>query len=209
MHIQTLVVGPFQANCYLLEFPQSGNVLLIDPGDESEVITARLSSRKADPTMALLTHGHLDHIAGLSGLIRHYRLPILLHSADLALYQKLKEQGRWFGLTFSDPPPVTRCLEDGEEIVSDPIRLRVLHTPGHSPGGVCYSIPEEKLLFSGDTLFAGSIGRSDLEGGDEELLLSSIRQKILSLPDETRVFPGHGPETTVGRERRNNPYLRD
>jgi hydroxyacylglutathione hydrolase len=209
MHIHTIAVGPFYSNCHLLHLPQTKDVLLIDPGDEPDILIANLTAAKAQPVAALITHAHLDHIGGLSGLYQVHPLEILLHPADLPLYRCLQDQGRRFGILFNEPPTAVRLVEDDQEIRFGNLSLRALHTPGHTPGGLCWYIPEEKILFSGDTLFAGSIGRTDLEGGDEEQLLNSIRKKLLTLPDETRIFPGHGPQTTVGRERRNNPFLRE
>ena len=221
---ETVVVGPFQCNCRLLACPVTGEAALIDPGDEPERILELLA--RARQTLAgqgapvlqlrwlLHTHAHLDHIAGTRGVREALGSgEIALHAADGDLYQALRTQGELFGLQLDDPLPVEHYLEDGETLRVGAARLEVLHTPGHSPGGVCLRLAEDseaglsETLFTGDTLFRGSIGRTDLWGGDLDTLLGSIRERIFPLDDDTRVLSGHGPDSTVGTERRGNPFL--
>lgn len=215
---RTLVVGPFQCNCRLLACPRTGEALLIDPGDEPEKILKTLQGLQ-NPLIQVKyifhTHGHLDHIGATRAVCEALDRPkIALHPGDRELYQKLAFQRSLFGMKHDqDPLPVDHDLVDEEEIRVGDLKFSVIHTPGHSPGSVCLRLHEDsslgvkETLFSGDTLFQGSVGRTDLWGGDTDQMFRSIRQRILVLDDETRVCPGHGPETQIGIEKRENPFL--
>lgn len=215
------VVGPFQCNCRLIACERTGEAALVDPGDEPERILSRLEGLKTSSGVPLRvryllhTHGHLDHV-GATRRVREAREEqpsILMHRGDEPLYLNLIEQGRLFGIHYDEPLPVDAYLDDEEEIRIGDIRISVLHTPGHSPGSVCLRMHEDsevgtrETLFSGDTLFQGSVGRTDLWGGDQDQLFRSIKNRILTLDGDTRLCPGHGPESTVGVERRQNPFL--
>lgn len=188
--ITRLMVGPLGANCYIVGCKKTGEAVVIDPGGDAMRIVSELTKKKLTLRHILNTHGHWDHTGANSELRKITRAPLLLHGLDAA------------GL--NDPPD--GFLEDGQEVLFGTHALRVLHTPGHSPGGVCFSGPG--VVFTGDTLFAGSIGRTDLAGGSYESLIRSVREKLFPLGDEIRAYPGHGPATTIGEERRHNPFFR-
>jgi hydroxyacylglutathione hydrolase len=218
---KTWVVGPFQCNCRLIACPKTGEAALVDPGDEPAKILKELAGAKT-PTGAPIvvkhlfhTHGHLDHIGGTRGV--HQGLgsnpAIWLHRGDEPLYKQLRMQGQLFGLAFDEPLPIEKFLEHEQELQVGELKLTVIHTPGHSPGSVCLRLHEDssarskESLYSGDTLFAGSVGRTDLWGADEGLMFRNIRERILTLDGDTRVCPGHGPDSTVGIEKAENPFL--
>lgn len=231
---KNLVVGPFQCNCRLIVCSETGESVLIDPGDEDRRILEALagvklpSGRPVQVRYILHTHGHLDHIGaaravktsigralqGAQGDVPRKSPEIALHRDDEPLYLALKAQGAFFGIPYDDPLPIDHYLEDGEDLQVGGLRFSVLHTPGHSPGSVCLRLHEDaarqvpETLFSGDTLFQGSVGRTDLWGSDGDQMFRSIRGRILGLDDDTRVCPGHGPETRIGVERRSNPFLK-
>jgi glyoxylase-like metal-dependent hydrolase (beta-lactamase superfamily II) len=212
MLIRTAAVPPFFKNGYLAVCETTKSAVLIDPGDEVDALLEAALQMRAEVEAILLTHGHLDHISGVARALSVTNVPVWIHRDDLFLYNEVVEQGRMFGLHVSAQPPIDnffgegRCLEFGDNAVD------VFHTPGHSPGGVCLAIGptigSERELFVGDTLFAGSIGRTDLPGGDMDTLLNSIRTVLFRFPDDTPVHSGHGPSTTIGEEKRNNPFLR-
>jgi glyoxylase-like metal-dependent hydrolase (beta-lactamase superfamily II) len=227
---KTVVVGPFQCNCRILACPETGHAAIVDPGDEpARILRALVEAQTAfgrpfHVKYLLHTHAHLDHIGGTralkealvkAGAVEDPRAvaSIALHRADEDLYRNLKMQGSLFGLEYEEPLPIEHFLEDEEELRLGMLRLSVIHTPGHSPGGVCFRLREDSALgasesvYSGDTLFQGSIGRTDLWGGDTDQLLSSIRRRLLTLDEDTRVCPGHGPESLIGVEKRENPFL--
>ncbi len=205
--VTTLAVGAFQSNCHLVRAPGSGATLVVDPGADGERISARLEAEGWAPEAILLTHAHLDHIGAVGTLVDRYGVPVWLHPADLPLYESAPRQAAAFGLRLDPQPLPDRTLEDGSVLELASIRLEVRHAPGHSPGGVV--LAGEGLAFVGDCVFAGSIGRTDLPGGDTATLLRSIRTRILTLPPETVLHTGHGPATTVGREAASNPFLAD
>jgi hydroxyacylglutathione hydrolase len=180
--------------------------VLIDPGEETDKFLAAARERERRITAIWLTHAHLDHILGVAEIRATTGAPISLHPADRKLYDELPQQGLWAGLRLAAPPPPDAPLAHGQRLRTGGIELQVRHAPGHSPGHVCFVAPGAVLC--GDVLFAGSIGRSDLPGGDHATLLASIRRELLSLPDATLVYPGHGPATTIGAERATNPFLR-
>lgn len=206
MIVETLVVGMIQANCYLLGDEASGEAVVIDPGGDTPVVLRALAARKLKPVAIVATHGHFDHVEGLGPLKAATGAPILLHRDDLPLVQGMRTQAALFGIKVGDAPPPDRFIDEGDQIRFGAHALKVLHTPGHSRGSVC--LAADRGVFVGDLLFAGSIGRTDLAGGDYDTLIDSVRTKIFSLPDDTRVYPGHGPTTTVGVEKRMNPFFR-
>lgn len=208
--LESLAVGPFEANCFLLACPETREAVLIDPGNEPERILAAVRSHKVALKTLLLTHAHLDHVSAARGVKEALGdgVEIRLHPEDRELYDMLPERAAEFGLTADKPLPVDRELRDGETVRFGNCELRVIHTPGHSPGSVCFlSEGPDKLLFSGDTLFAGGIGATHFWRGDHALLIRSIRERLLTLDPDTKVACGHGPETTIGREKVSNPFL--
>jgi hydroxyacylglutathione hydrolase len=205
--IETFPVGPLQCNCSIVVDESAREAVVIDPGDEPERILEALQEAGVRPVALLHTHAHLDHITGTSQVAEETGAPIRLHPADRPLYEALPEQAAFFGLTARPPRPLDAPLSDGEVIPFGRFALRAIHTPGHTPGSTCFVLEgDEPLLFSGDTLFRRSIGRTDLWGGDTDLILASIREKLFSLPGDLAVVCGHGPGTTVDEEKRLNPF---
>lgn len=198
-------MGAFGVNSYLLTCEESGVVVVVDPGDEPERLVARLEKRGAAPALILNTHGHLDHVAGNAALKERYGAPILMHPGDGFLLQRFAEQAAAFGLRLTSPPPPDGELVPGQPVEFGKCRLEVLFAPGHSPGHVILVHGQDAI--SGDVLFAGSIGRTDLPGGSLTALLDTLDRVVVPLGDEMRIHPGHGPSTTVGEERRTNPFL--
>jgi hydroxyacylglutathione hydrolase len=198
-------------NGYVVWDDGTREAALVDPGDEVDELLACASAERLSVRHILLTHAHLDHITGVAAARDALGVPVWLHRDDLSLYDGVVEQGRMFGLAVDPQPPVDRFYEPGTPIRIGSLQVDVRHTPGHCPGGVCLAIgaadDPRRELFVGDTLFAGSIGRTDLPGGDYETLIRSIRDVLFSYPDDTVVRSGHGPDTTIGRERRTNPFL--
>ncbi len=203
-----LVVGPLQCNCMLLVCERTREALLIDPGDEAQKILKMVRDEKAQVKYILHTHAHFDHVAGTSGVRGTLKATTCLHKEDLQLYENLPMQGKFFGMQLGAAPQIEKFLEDEEVITFGDYRLQVIHTPGHSPGSVSFRLlGGDEKLYSGDTLFFRSIGRSDLWGGNSETLIQSIKKRLLVLEGDTAVFPGHGPSTVVGEEKRGNPFL--
>ncbi len=209
MKVEVLCVGAFQVNCAVVLDEDSGQAAVIDPGDEAPRILEAVHELGATVTAILLTHAHLDHVLGVAGVAEATGAPVLLHPADLPLYSAVAEQGRAFMIPAEPGPPPDGELAAGQIVDVGSIRLRVLHTPGHSPGSVSFLLDGagRGLVFPGDALFARGIGRTDLPGGDYRTLMTSIRSELLALDPTTRVIPGHGPETTIGEEARFNPFL--
>lgn len=191
-------------NGYLVGTETDRKAVYIDPGDESVQIIGLIKERGFSLEAILLTHGHMDHICGVGSVKEKWDVPIYLHQADQFIYDGLQEQSRFFGMNYSPAPPVDRYLEDMQSLRFGSLELKVYHTPGHSPGGVCLEIGEN--VFSGDLIFAGSVGRSDLPGGDMDTLMRSIREMMEALPETSILWPGHGPKTSVGRELKTNPF---
>jgi glyoxylase-like metal-dependent hydrolase (beta-lactamase superfamily II) len=197
--------GGFAENCYLVFEPGHPDTILVDPGDEADRFLSEAEQRGRSIGAIWLTHAHLDHVSGVATVRQATGAPVWLHPADLPLYQALPQQGKWFGMRVDPPPVPDHFLKDREELRIGGQAVQVRHAPGHTPGHVCFVA--QGLVLAGDVLFQGSIGRTDLPGGHHSTLLESIRRELLSLPDETIVYPGHGPSTTIGRERRTNPFL--
>ena len=208
MLIEFITVGVFQSNCYLLIDEDSHEALVIDPGEEPDRILAKIEELGVTPVSILLTHAHLDHIMAVRQVKERYGVDVVMHADDQFIYSNMVDQAARFGWTVEPPPPVDRFISDGDKIAFRGTDITVIHTPGHSPGGVSFLLDcSPYLLFAGDALFAGSIGRTDLPGGDQATLLASIKDRILSLSPETVVYPGHGTHTTIGHESRTNPFL--
>ncbi len=205
LEIRRLALGPFQANCLLVRREEAEPALVIDPGAEAGRVRRALAEWEAEPVAILLTHAHADHVGAVAELEEEFDLPVHLHPDDRDLYDRAPEQAAAFGIQLRRPPPPEAELRDGQRLELAGIPLEVRHAPGHSPGGVV--LVAAGHAFVGDCLFQGSIGRTDLPGGDAGTLLRSIRERILTLPEDTVLWPGHGPETTVGREAATNPFL--
>jgi glyoxylase-like metal-dependent hydrolase (beta-lactamase superfamily II) len=206
LEVVTLPNGQFAENCYLVADSRRREAVLIDPGEEPSMFLAELDTRAWALTGIWLTHAHIDHVMGVAQVRRRApAVPIHLHPGDRALYDNLARQGEWFGLRLEAPPAPDVELAHGNTVSVGDFGFEVRHTPGHSPGSV--SFVGHGMVFGGDVLFAGSIGRTDLPGGDLATLLASIQRHFLTLPDSTVVRSGHGPETTIGIERLTNPFL--
>jgi hydroxyacylglutathione hydrolase len=208
MVIETFPVGPLQCNCTILGDEQAGEAIVIDPGEDVARIHQRLTEHGLKLKQILITHGHIDHVGGALKLKRLTGAPILMNENDLAQLEIMPEQAAWLGVAAPEVALPDEGLTDGLRVGLESIPAQVIHTPGHTQGSVCLHFAPMKLLIAGDTLFAGSIGRTDLPGGNSEQIIESIESRLLALPDETRVLPGHGPATTIGNERRKNPFLR-
>lgn len=213
MIVARAAVPPFFKNGFVVTCEETREGVLIDPGDEVGLLLDAARQSATRITAILLTHAHLDHITGVARAKAAFNVPVWLHREDLFLYDGLVEQGRMFGIDVAPAPPVDAFYAPAVPVSFGRYVVDVLHTPGHCPGGVCLAIggasTPARELFVGDTLFAGGIGRSDLPGGHAAVLLRSIRTVLMSFPDETVVHPGHGPDTTIGVERRTNPFLAD
>jgi len=211
MIVESQAVGPFFKNGFVVGCEDTRDAVLIDPGDEVASLLAFAERNALVIRHILLTHAHVDHITGVAAAKRVLNVPIHLHKDDLFLYDRAVEMGAMFGLKVEPQPPIDRFYEPAQVIPFGTFEARVHHTPGHCPGGVCLQIGKVntsgKELFVGDTLFAGSIGRTDLPGGDYDTLIASIRNVLFPLGDDAIVHSGHGPDTTIGRERRTNPFL--
>jgi glyoxylase-like metal-dependent hydrolase (beta-lactamase superfamily II) len=209
MILETFPVGPLQCNCTLLGDEESGEAIVIDPGDEVGRIHRRLSELGLQLKQILITHAHIDHVGGALKLKRLTGAPILLNQDDLPQLKIMAIQAGWLGIDPPETAPPDETLADGMLVGLPRYSAQVLHTPGHTQGSVCLHFAPLRMLIAGDTLFAGSIGRTDLPGGNSDQIIDSIQTRLLTLPDETRVLPGHGPATTIGAERRSNPWLRN
>jgi glyoxylase-like metal-dependent hydrolase (beta-lactamase superfamily II) len=211
MLIQSQAVGPFFKNGFVVGCEDTREAVLIDPGDEVPALLAYARRERLAILHILLTHAHVDHVTGVAAAKRALGVPVYLHRDDVFLYERAVETGARFGLTVEPQPPIDVFYTPGQVIPFGRYEARPHHTPGHCPGGVCLQIGRTgergKDLFVGDTLFAGAIGRTDLPGGDYATLITSIRTVLFAFGDDARVFPGHGPETTIGQERRTNPFL--
>jgi len=204
--IKQLTVGPIMANCYILGCERTREAAVIDPGDETDKILMSLASEKLTLKHILNTHGHFDHVGGNRQLKDATGAELLIHAADAAMLAQLSASAAAFGLSAQNSPPPDRTVAEGDRVTFGDIALTVLHTPGHTPGGI--SFHTDRCVFVGDALFYGSIGRTDFPGGDYDTLIASIRTKLFTLDDDTTVYTGHGPATTVGQEKRSNPFVR-
>jgi hydroxyacylglutathione hydrolase len=202
-----LVVGAFQCNCFVLGCEETREAIVVDAGDALQGITERLARHGLTVTAVVATHAHLDHVGAMSGLGEATGAPTCLHADDRFLYDDLAMQAALFGLPTPPAGPVGRWLKEGDTLAWGRHRAEVIHTPGHTPGSLCFWMEHESVLFSGDTLFAGSVGRTDLWGGDHGVLMRSIRERLMTLPEGARVLPGHGPATSIGREAAGNPFI--
>ena len=205
---QVLPVGPLQCNCSVFGDPASGAALVIDPGDDLdriELLLERMGLSRVE--RIVFTHAHIDHIGQGAEFKRRTGAPTYLHRAELPVLASLRQQAAWLGVPPPEPVEIDEHLEEGDSFELGGVEFRVLFTPGHSPGSISLYAPALQLVIGGDVLFRGGVGRTDLPGGDQLTLLRSIREKLFRLDDGVTVFPGHGPETTIGHERRTNPFL--
>ena len=202
-----LPVGPLQCNCSIIGDETTREAMVIDPGDDITRVQALLNQHGLTVKQIVITHAHIDHVGGAMKLKAATGAPILLNQNDYALLKMLDVQASWIGVRPPGVVTVDESLEDGAKLTTGTIESQILHTPGHTEGSICVYIPAEQKLIAGDTLFAGSIGRTDLPGGSFEKIMSSLHLRVLALPDETKVIPGHGPATTIAEERETNPFL--
>ena len=204
---EILVVGPLRCNCSILGDETSREAIVVDPGDDISRIVATLQRHSLTVKQIVITHAHIDHIAGAQRLKQLTGAPILYNQLDLPLVKMMDIQATWLGIPTPEVPAPDDTLNDNKIISITGLTGTILHTPGHTQGSVCFYLPQQTLLLAGDTLFAGSVGRTDLPGGNSRQLITSIHDRLLPLPDETAVIPGHGPSTTIGAERESNPFL--
>ena len=204
MILKRLVVGPFASNCYIVGSESNKEGMIIDPGDEAEMILEKVKDLGLDIRSIVLTHGHIDHIGALKEVKEATGAEVAIHSDDARALQE-KSVSTLLGLSYPTPPPPDRLLRDGDSMDIGDLHFLVQHTPGHSPGCIC--LLGEGIIFSGDTLFNFGIGRYDLPGGNYSQLVNSIHTRLMKLPDNTAVYPGHGLDTTIGTERSGNPFL--
>jgi glyoxylase-like metal-dependent hydrolase (beta-lactamase superfamily II) len=203
--LEILVVGSLQVNCYILGCEKTKEAVVIDPGDNSDRIARVLDEKGLKLKYIINTHAHFDHVGGNAGLKRKLKAQIMLHEDDNFLFERLKKQADIFGYDVEQSPPADILLKDNDKIRFGELELDVMHTPGHSPGGISLKI--NNVVFTGDTLFSRSIGRTDLPGGSYEHLIRSIKERLFTLDDKTIVYPGHGESSTIGQEKSDNPYF--
>lgn len=204
---KVIPVGPLECNCSVIGDEQTREAMVIDPGDQIEDILEILRREQLTLKQIVITHAHIDHVGGAMKLKAATGAPILMNRDDYGLLKMLGMQALWVGMRPPGRVEVDEALSEGRVLKIGAIPANVIHTPGHTEGSICLYLPEEKKLIAGDTLFAGSIGRTDLPGGNFEKIIRSLHTRLLALPDETEVVPGHGPETTIGAERETNPFL--
>ena len=211
LKIKTFIFNPFQENTYVVS-DETGSCVIIDPGcssdRENEDVESYIEQHNLDPVKVLCTHLHADHVLGNAFFYEKYGLKPEAHFNEQDLYNMVKSQVQMFGLIMhSEPPEIGNYLNEGDMVSFGNTTFKVLLVPGHSPGGICFYSEKDKVVFAGDCLFSGSIGRTDLWGGDHQLLLNRIKSELLTLPEETVVYSGHGPTTTIGEEKKDNPFL--
>jgi glyoxylase-like metal-dependent hydrolase (beta-lactamase superfamily II) len=207
MLFDTIVVGPLGVNCSILGCEETGQGVVVDPGDEAERILAQVQQRGLAITAIINTHGHFDHVGANRQLTQATGAPLYIHQADAPMLERVAKTAAMYGLPGENSPQPDCLLEDGMLIEFGTHRLQVIHTPGHTQGGCCLYLEAESTLIAGDTLFADGVGRTDLPGGSHQQLVESIKNRLFTLPDQVQVYPGHGPTTTIGHEKRHNPYL--
>lgn len=207
MVFEVVVVGPLSVNCFILGCGETREGVVVDPGGDVERITQAVRRHGLTIRYIINTHGHFDHVGGNRQAVAAFGAPLLIHQADAPMLGRVADVGRMYGIEGENSPAPDGFLVDGMEIEFGTCRMKVLYTPGHTPGGCCLYLAEEARIITGDTLFADSIGRTDLPGGSHDQLLESIRSKLFVLPDNVAAYPGHGPETSIGHEKRHNPYL--
>jgi len=203
--IKELVVGPLMANCFICGCSKTKEAVVIDPGGDADTILLSLADSKLKVKYIINTHGHFDHVSANGKMKDATGADILIHPLDASMLEKLSSNAAFFGVSVENSPPCDQTLEEGDTVSFGDITLKVIHTPGHTPGGI--SLYTNGIVFVGDTLFAGSIGRTDFPGGDFNTLISSIKTKLFNMEDDIRVFSGHGPETSIGVEKRHNPFV--
>ena len=207
MILESFPVGPLRCNCTILGDEVTHEAMVVDPGENIPEIFSRLQKHGLTLRQIVVTHAHIDHVGGAALIKKLTGAPVFLNKRDLGLLSAMEMQAGWLGVPTPDVAPPDASADDGLAVGLAALPGEVIHTPGHTPGSICLLFPEQQLLLAGDTLFAGSIGRTDLPGGDGRQILRSLRDRLLVLPDTTRVVPGHGPETTIGEERQSNPFL--
>ena len=207
MILEELTVGPFQENCYVIGDEETGTGTVVDPGDEATRIALAVEQTNLEIGLILITHAHIDHVGAVAALVDEYACPVLMNAEAEPMLEQLPTQAMMMGLRFGKVPTVDHHISDGDVLEVGGLRLEARYTPGHAPGHLAFYIESEAVVFAGDALFAGSVGRTDLLGGNMEVLMRSINERLLTLPDETQVFSGHGPQTTIADERRHNPFL--
>jgi len=211
MKVKTFTVNPFSMNCYIYWDENTKEGVIIDPGAyedfEKKGILNYVKSNGIDIKLILLTHGHIDHIMGNKWAIETFGVPVLMHKDDLPLIDRAMDQAAMFGVKFPKPPAPDKFIDESDTIKVSGNEFKIIHTPGHSPGSVCFVDEKEKIIFGGDTVFRGSIGRTDLWMGDIDVLLGSIHNKIFKYADDFVIYPGHMEETTIGEEKTANPFL--
>jgi hydroxyacylglutathione hydrolase len=207
MILESFPVGPLRCNCTILGDEATHEAVVVDPGDNIAEILARLQKHGLTLRQIVITHAHIDHVGGAALLKRATGAPVFLNQNDLGLLGAMEMQAGWLGIRTPEVAPPDASADDGLTVGLATLPAEVIHTPGHTPGSICLLFPEQHLLIAGDTLFAGSIGRTDLPGGDGRQILRSLRDRLLVLPDTTRVLPGHGGDTTIGEEKQSNPFL--
>ena len=205
---EILPVGPLQCNCSIIGHETTHEAMVIDPGDDIADILALIVKHNLQVKQIVVTHAHIDHVGGAMKLRAATGAPILLNQNDSALLKMLDIQAAWIGMPEPGKVEIDHSISESDKVQAGPLLAQVMHTPGHTQGSICLYFPAEKKLIAGDTLFAGSIGRTDLPGGSFDKIIRSLHEKVLALPDETVVVPGHGPLTSIGEERESNPFLR-
>lgn len=201
-------VGPLQCNCSIIGDETTHDAMVIDPGDDIADLLAIIQKHNLQVRQIVITHAHIDHVGGAMKLREATGAPILMNQNDYALVKMLDLQAAWLGMQSPGQVEIDRSIGDADNVEAGPLVANVIHTPGHTEGSVCLYFPAQQKLIAGDTLFAGSIGRTDLPGGSYDKIIRSLHEKVLALPDDTLVVPGHGPLTTIGGERESNPFLK-